>query len=66
MKEKYIFLLAIVLAAVVFAYIDFNKSNPKIYDCGMAEWHPDIPLKVKEECRKLKREINDPAERNRT
>ena len=23
----------------------------KIYDCGMAEWHPDIPPKVKEECR---------------
>lgn len=23
----------------------------KIYDCGMAEWHPDIPEEVKEECR---------------
>jgi hypothetical protein len=22
------------------------------YDCGMAEWHPDIPVQVKEECRK--------------
>ncbi len=24
----------------------------RIYDCGMAEWHPDIPKEVKEECRK--------------
>jgi len=24
------------------------------YDCGMAEWHPDFPPKVKEECRKLR------------
>ena len=24
----------------------------RVYDCGMAEWHPDIPPAVKEECRK--------------
>jgi hypothetical protein len=24
----------------------------RIYDCGMAEWHPDIPVEVKEECRR--------------
>ena len=24
----------------------------RVYDCGMAEWHPDIPPKVKEECRR--------------
>lgn len=24
----------------------------RFYDCGMAEWHPDIPKEVKEECRK--------------
>jgi hypothetical protein len=26
----------------------------RVYDCGMAEWHPDIPPKVKEECRKIR------------
>jgi hypothetical protein len=25
-----------------------------VYDCGMAEWHPDIPKEVKEECRRLR------------
>jgi hypothetical protein len=31
--------------------IDFPEG--RTYDCGMAEWHPDIPNKVKEECRRL-------------
>ena len=26
----------------------------KVYDCGMAEWHPDIPPEVKKQCRELK------------
>lgn len=21
------------------------------YDCGMAEWHPDVPREVREQCR---------------
>jgi hypothetical protein len=28
----------------------------RVYDCGMAEWHPDIPPKVKKECRELKQQ----------
>ena len=28
--------------------------DTKVYDCGMAEWHPDIPKEVKEECRKIR------------
>jgi len=26
----------------------------RVYDCGMAEWHPDIPIEVREECRKIR------------
>ncbi len=29
----------------------------RVYDCGMAEWHPDIPPQVKEECRKRSAKI---------
>lgn len=32
-----------------------HDSKVRVYDCGMAEWHPDIPSKVKEECRKLRK-----------
>jgi|GEM_PF-5823190 len=26
----------------------------RVYDCGMAEWHPDIPPEVKKQCQELK------------
>jgi hypothetical protein len=28
----------------------------RVYDCSMAEWHPDIPPKVKEECRERRQQ----------
>lgn len=36
----------------------FSVDNPEgaTYDCGMAEWHPDIPKAVKEECRRIRYE----------
>lgn len=66
MKDRYIFLLAIILVTLILVLTDFGKPSVRVYDCGMAEWHPDIPLSVKEECRKLRKEINDPGERYRT
>jgi hypothetical protein len=33
-------------------------QESRYYDCGMAEWHPDIPNAVREECRNLKSRIN--------
>ncbi len=66
MKERYIFLLALVLVVSILILTDFGRPTVKVYDCGMAEWHPDIPTKVKEECRKLRKEINDSVERYRT
>lgn len=44
-----------VIIVIVFL-IDYDRSSVVVYDCGMAEWHPDIPVQVKEECRKLKHE----------
>lgn len=34
----------------------------RIYNCDMAEWHPDIPPKVKKECRELKQQQWKPHE----
>jgi hypothetical protein len=44
------------LTLAMFGLIVFGNSLPQqqVYDCGMAEWHPDIPNKVREECRKLR------------
>jgi len=36
----------------------FDKPNVVRYNCDMliGGWHPDVPLKVIEECRKLRRD----------
>ena len=28
----------------------------RVYDCSMSEWHPDIPVEVKKQCRELKQQ----------
>ena len=50
--KKYIigFVVACVIWVVVLSQVDIPEY--RVYDCGMAEWHPDIPLEVREECRK--------------
>lgn len=52
---KYILgaIVATVFWALLFSFIQVTEE--RVYDCGMAEWHPDIPKEVKEECRKLRR-----------
>jgi hypothetical protein len=47
-------IIVVILALAMFGLIVFGNNLPssRTYDCGMAEWHPDIPPKVKEECRK--------------
>jgi hypothetical protein len=51
-EVKFIGLFFIVVASI--AVMFFQPRYPMIkYDCRLAEISPDIPLKVKEECRKL-------------
>ena len=51
MKENIALVVAILAILAAFMYFDTGE-NYRVYDCGMAEWHPDIPPKVKEECRR--------------
>jgi len=46
-------------AVAIFSLIFYSSSLPtqRVYDCGMAEWHPDIPAKVREECRKIRSKV---------
>ena len=52
--SKYLvgFLVGFLLWAFILSITPMPET--KIYDCSMAEWHPDIPKDVKEECRKLR------------
>jgi hypothetical protein len=43
------------LALLILIFTDYG-NNAKVYDCSLAEWHPDIPTQVKEECRKMRLE----------
>ena len=52
-------LLLVIACAIVFAgAIMFmpKKGDVVRYDCSIAEISPDIPLEVKEKCRKLRAE----------
>jgi hypothetical protein len=53
--EISIVIIASIIAVLVMIFI-FPRQQGRYYDCGMAEWHPDIPNKVKEECRKIRTE----------
>jgi hypothetical protein len=49
-------MIVVGLALAMFGLIIFGNTLPfsRTYDCGMAEFHPDYPAKVKEECRKMR------------
>jgi hypothetical protein len=51
LKESIALVIAILAILAAFMYFDTGE-NYRVYDCGMAEWHPDIPHQVKEECRR--------------
>lgn len=44
------------LALAMFGLIVFGNTfqQERVYDCSLAEFHPDFPPKVREECRKLR------------
>jgi hypothetical protein len=53
LKEYITFIVGVVaLVAAVVILVNEDYPTGRVYDCGMAEWHPDIPPIVKEECRK--------------
>ena len=52
--------LAIVLFVAIFilSVADYDNSSVVVYDCTLSEISPDYPVKVKEECRRLRQENN--------
>jgi hypothetical protein len=54
--ENWDYLLYLLMPFAAFMYADTGEGY-RVYDCGMAEWHPDIPPKVKEECRRRALEL---------
>jgi hypothetical protein len=47
--------IAVIILLVVISYDYAPRGH--VYDCTLAEINPDYPIEVKEECRRLRREI---------
>lgn len=47
-----IFLIIVIVLLCYYIYETKDIIQVRVYDCGMAEWHPDIPDEVKTACRK--------------
>lgn len=62
---KIVIIVVTFLAVIVLVLTDFgNITREHVYDCNMAEWHPDIPPEVKNECRRLRYEQWQREEQN--
>lgn len=46
--------LGLFLAMVGIIVFNSDMPNRQYYDCSIAEFHPDYPTQVKEECRRLR------------
>ena len=51
MKNMFLAIVLFILL-IILSSLDF-ENKVRVYDCGMAEWHPDIPKEVREECRRI-------------
>jgi hypothetical protein len=56
-------LLGLVIACLMFGLVVFGNtivgSGQRIYNCSIAEISPDFTPRMREECRRLRREYND-------
>jgi hypothetical protein len=57
--KNWVFALIAVLVAVALAWLLWlftPYEQYRVYDCSMAEFHPDYPVAVREECRKIRQQ----------
>lgn len=53
---KYLFVIVTSFFALLLVIFQSIGPREVVYDCNMAEWHPDIPKAVRDECRRLRYE----------
>lgn len=59
---RYLHLLILTICVVAllftvwFAHKQVDRNAHKVYNCELAEFHPDFPKEVKQKCRELKNE----------
>jgi hypothetical protein len=56
LKDILLFLFFMVLIFVGMSMGEFDRSRVVKYDCRISEISPDIPIEVKEACRRMRAE----------
>lgn len=41
--------------------IGMEPAQERYYDCSLAEFHPDYPIEVREQCRALRQQYKKPS-----
>jgi hypothetical protein len=57
--KNIVFALIAILVAIVLAWLLWlvtPDEHYRVYDCSLAEFHPDYPVEVREECRKIRQQ----------
>ena len=57
--KNIIFALVAVVVAIALAWLIWlvtPNEHYKVYDCSLAEFHPDYPPAVRDECRRIRSE----------
>lgn len=49
----------VLIAILVYAMLAIGLPTSKTYDCRLADFHPDYPVRVKEACRNLRNQNVD-------
>jgi hypothetical protein len=57
-KGNAISIIAMMVLVGIAAWGIVYGPRNRVYDCSLAEFHPDFPVAVREECRRIKREAN--------
>jgi hypothetical protein len=55
--KNLLFVLVATIVAVTLAWVIWlvtPSEGYRVYDCSLAEFHPDYPTAVREECRRLR------------
>lgn len=55
-RNTVLIISAVFLLVTILIGTNFGAGRTVVYDCRIAEFHPDIPPQVKEECRKIIKE----------
>jgi hypothetical protein len=58
MLKRHALSIALMVVLVGIAVLGLSSNRQAVYNCTLAEFHPDFPIKAREECRRIRREAN--------